>query len=290
MAPESTITLIPPIKDGTCVAIVELAPRGRDFGVKVCRGKNTRHTSISEFAGYTCADTGEVLHDPIMFARDTWARRICGRFGGWPLIDLIDALPIDGIGRSTAECIARAMGSWERFMEALTQLKGIDVPETRDALDAMMGERFWRTGRLGEFIPGDVSQAYPEPLASLMRPGVTGPTIWKRLKQWVESKDAKQNIEALLKYGDPIHSAARAYPLSGREISFIGTLEGMTRVEARNLAERLGARVVSIPTSKTDIVVVGTGPSASKLNAAERVGAKLLAERDWLDLVETCKG
>ena len=79
-------------------------------------------------------------------------------------------------------------------------------------------------------------------------------------------------------------AAARAdSEIAGKTVVFTGTLERMTRHEARATAERLGARVAGSVSAKTDLVVAGPG-AGSKLKDAERHGVAVISEDDWLKL------
>jgi DNA ligase (NAD+) len=79
-------------------------------------------------------------------------------------------------------------------------------------------------------------------------------------------------------------AAAAASPVSGKTVVFTGTLERMTRNEAKALAERLGAKVAGSVSKKTDYVVAGAD-AGSKLAKAREAGVTVLSEEEWLRLV-----
>ena len=73
-------------------------------------------------------------------------------------------------------------------------------------------------------------------------------------------------------------------PVAGKTVVFTGSLEKMTREEAKAMAERLGAKVAGSVSSKTDYVVAGPG-AGSKLAKAREAGVTVLTEDEWFDLV-----
>jgi len=76
--------------------------------------------------------------------------------------------------------------------------------------------------------------------------------------------------------------AASAF--AGKTVVFTGTLEKMTRNEAKAVAERQGAKVSGSVSAKTDLVVAGPG-AGSKLKDAEKHGVRVVSEDDWLAMV-----
>ena len=73
--------------------------------------------------------------------------------------------------------------------------------------------------------------------------------------------------------------------LTGKTIVLTGTLESMTRSEAKNKAESLGAIVAGDVSSKTDYVIAGTSPG-SKVEKAKGLGKKILSEDEWLKMIK----
>jgi DNA ligase (NAD+) len=81
-----------------------------------------------------------------------------------------------------------------------------------------------------------------------------------------------------------MEEARRDTKVAGKTVVFTGTLERMTREEAKAMAERLGAKVAGSVSKKTDYVVAGPG-AGSKLAKAKESGVAVLTEDEWLALV-----
>jgi DNA ligase (NAD+) len=106
------------------------------------------------------------------------------------------------------------------------------------------------------------------------------------LIEFFQEKHNQTVVRSLLKEVEikEAEAAATNSPVSGKTIVFTGTLERMTRDEAKATAERLGAKVSSSVSARTDIVVAGP-KAGSKLKDAQKHGVKVISEDDWIDLI-----
>ncbi len=114
-----------------------------------------------------------------------------------------------------------------------------------------------------------------------------GPTIAEELTDFFGEE---RNIEALdelaaeLTIEDAARADAAESPIAGKTVVFTGTLETMSRPEAKARAETLGAKVTDSVSKKTDIVVVGAD-AGSKARKAAELGVRTMTEAEWQELV-----
>jgi DNA ligase (NAD+) len=169
-----------------------------------------------------------------------------------PLDRLIFALGIRHVGEVAAGLLARHYSTWEAFESAVTAA-----------------------------TPG--SDAWME-LTSIN--GV-GDVMAQSLVDAFQNKAERAAIDALVAHLTVLPVQSRApvdSPVAGKIVVFTGTLEKMTRAEAKARAEALGAKVAGSVSAKTDLVVAGPG-AGSKAKDAERLGVTIIDEDAWLRLI-----
>jgi DNA ligase (NAD+) len=165
-----------------------------------------------------------------------------------PLERFIYALGIRHVGETTAVALARGYGAWAAFHE----LAGGDE-ETKEEMDAL--------DQIGDTVIESLRDYFGEA---------------HNLKR-VECLAAQVRIRDAEK-------PRRDSPVAGTTVVFTGSLEKMTRDEAKAMAERLGAKVAGSVSKKTDYVVAGPG-AGSKLDKAREAGVNVLTEDEWFVLV-----
>ncbi|GAA4010470.1 NAD-dependent DNA ligase LigA [Sphingomonas swuensis] len=113
-----------------------------------------------------------------------------------------------------------------------------------------------------------------------------GPVVAEAVHDFFHEPHNREEVAALLELARPAPfvSQARETEWSGKTIVFTGSLETMSRDEAKAQAERLGARAAGSVSAKTDLVVAGPG-AGSKLKKAEELGIRVATEEEWARIV-----
>lgn len=166
----------------------------------------------------------------------------------------IYALGIRHVGETNAKLLARAYGTYAAFEEAMKASVSLSG-EAWTELNSIDG--------IGEVVARAMVEFYKEP---------RNVDVIDRLLQEVTPEAA----EAIV---------ATSSPVVGKTVVFTGSLEKMTRDEAKAMAERLGAKVAGSVSKKTDLVVAGPG-AGSKLDKAKEFNVEVIDEDGWFDLIK----
>jgi DNA ligase (NAD+) len=133
---------------------------------------------------------------------------------------------------------------------------------------------------------GDVHQLYPASEEALMRVKDVGPEMARVIAAFFHDQQNRENIDALLDAGvRPEPPAPKAEgSLSGKTVVLTGTLQALTREQAKEEVERRGGKVAGSVSRKTDLVVAGAD-AGTKLKKATDFGVKVIDEQAFLDLL-----
>ena len=126
----------------------------------------------------------------------------------------------------------------------------------------------------------------PDAQAELSAVEGIGPVVAEALVDFFHEPHNREELAELLELARPAAfvSTARETEWTGKTIVFTGSLETMSRDEAKAQAERLGARAAGSVSAKTDLVVAGPG-AGSKLKKAEELGVRVIGEAEWAQIV-----
>lgn len=113
-----------------------------------------------------------------------------------------------------------------------------------------------------------------------------GPVVAEAMIQFFHEPHNRDVWDDLLKVTNPrpYVSNVRASSVSGKTIVFTGSLETISRDEAKAQAEALGAKTAGSVSTKTDLVVAGPG-AGSKLKKAQDLGIRVIDEAEWAAIV-----
>jgi DNA ligase (NAD+) len=170
-----------------------------------------------------------------------------------PVNRLIYALGIRHVGEANAKLLARHFGSIDALLDAMDQAAAGPDSEAFQELTTIEG--------IGTVVAEAIVEFFKEPRN-------------------------RKALDALLREvrAETMEQARRDTKVAGKTVVFTGSLERMTREEAKAMAERLGAKVAGSVSKKTDYVVAGPG-AGSKLAKANEAGVAVLSEDEWLKLV-----
>ena len=165
----------------------------------------------------------------------------------------IFSLGIRHVGENVAKLLARHFLTWSKFVQAMSIAQN---SESQEYLDLVA-------------IDG-IGIAVVNSLVSAFGVGKERNYIDRLVKHLVL-------VDEILPDND-------TSSLSGKTLVFTGTLEKMSRSEAKSLAENLGAKVSGAVSAKTDLVIAGPG-AGSKIKKAEELEIEVLDETAWLNLI-----
>ncbi|MFS4583238.1 NAD-dependent DNA ligase LigA [Phaeobacter sp. C3_T13_0] len=212
-----------------------------------------------------------------------------------PLAKLIFALGIRHVGEVGARDLALHYGDWSTMAAALdlAQLaaaahRAADQAEDRERQAAARESRRariseTRTAAVAEReVPEEAAAAWEDLIGVDGIGAVLGLSLCDAFGNSEERAAFDRLLEKLTVL--PPEAPTNDSPVTGLTVVFTGTLEKMTRAEAKARAESLGAKVAGSVSKKTDILVAGPG-AGSKEQKARDLGVRILDEDGWLELI-----
>jgi len=204
---------------------------------------------------------------------------------------------LPGVGEKTAEAAVKALAAagGERLLAQADLLD--DRPLAERIASAKLAPAK-AAAALAEAFANDAKalvQAAREAAGQMAGEGYTdlaslsgvGVVTTDALVDFFREPHNQQVLEALLAEIEVVPfelPATRQSAVTGKTVVFTGTLERLNRNEAKAQAERLGAKVSSSVSKKTDYVIAGAD-AGSKLTKAQELGVTVLSEDDWLALI-----
>ncbi|WP_413718330.1 NAD-dependent DNA ligase LigA [Silicimonas sp. MF1-12-2] len=178
---------------------------------------------------------------------------------------LLFGLGIRHLGEVAAKDLARAFGTWDGLADAADRAATEPAAIQGPSRETLAASPAW-----SEFLAID---------------GV-GVTLTQSLVTALAQAHERESIDRLVALLTIEAPAARATgsPVAGKTVVFTGSLEKMTRAEAKARAEALGAKVAGSVSAKTDLVIAGPG-AGSKAKKAEELGIEMIDEDSWLELI-----
>ncbi|KTT70956.1 NAD-dependent DNA ligase LigA [Sphingomonas endophytica] len=213
-----------------------------------------------------------------LLARDRWAevsaRNLIAAIDARrtpPLDRFLFALGIRHVGEITARDLARRWKSWDAFRAMIGQ-----AVATRDAMIQAIGES-----------DDKLLARTAKDLAAIVDTKQVGPEVALALIDFFAEEHNDAAVRDLLTHitpADVVHETI-ASEVSGKTVVFTGTLETLSRDEAKAQAESLGAHVSGSVSKKTDLLIAGPG-AGSKAKKAAELGIRVVDEAGWIAIVQ----
>ena len=185
----------------------------------------------------------------------------------------------EGLDKLFAAIDARRNPELDRFIFAL------GIRHIGETTAAVLARTFGTIGKLEE--AGKELAAAEDPMAVFPSVDGIGSTVVEALVDFFQNTRNVEALDRLLAQVTPkdyVVEISADSQVAGKTVVFTGTLEKMSRSEAKAMAERLGAKVAGSVSAKTDILIAGPG-AGSKLKTAQDLGVEVITEDEWFERV-----
>ncbi|KRB49545.1 NAD-dependent DNA ligase LigA [Phenylobacterium sp. Root700] len=197
---------------------------------------------------------------------------------------------LDGVGPTAVEAIL----AYARHPQALLIPAGasleehlrLAIPRLNTRARQSLAERFGDWPTFQAAAKAALSEMPGEEFREISSVDAVGPVAARMVAEFFGEDHNRAKVDALLAELSviPAERPKTDTAVAGKTIVFTGSLEKMTRDEAKAQAEALGAKVAGSVSKKTDLVVAGPG-AGSKLKTATDLGIQVMTEDEWLAMV-----
>lgn len=255
---------------GSHVKQVETEAVARCTGGLVCPAQ--RRESLRHFASRRAMDIdglGEKLIEQLVAS---------GRIRTPSDLYTLTAEELAGLERMGAKSSAKLIGALEKSKRTTLSrfLFALGIRDVGEATAAALADHF-----------GSLEALQSASLEEIEQVRDVGPIVAAHLRDFLDEAGNKKVIDGLRRLG--VHwantepaKATREGPLSGETIVITGTLESMSRDEARDAARAAGATVTGSVSGKTTMLVVGSD-AGSKLKKAQDLGVRIVDESEFVE-------
>jgi DNA ligase (NAD+) len=174
-----------------------------------------------------------------------------------PLNKMLYALGIRHVGENSASLLSKHYKSFDNLRKSMDEAKNMEDKKWSELLSI---------DGVGEILAKTIVQVF------------CNPSQRKIINNLVDELEIESELNVL------VSDSA----VDGKVVVFTGSLERMTRSEAKISAEKYGAKVSGSVSKKTDFVIAGPGAGSKERKAIE-LGVKVLSETEWLDLIDINK-
>jgi DNA ligase (NAD+) len=259
----------------TCPICGARAIREEDGAITRCTGLacpaqlkgNVRH--FASRAAMDIDGLGEKLCDQLV------GRGLVKNYADLYHLDMEKLLSVERMGEKSAQNV---LGAIERSKRTTLRrfLYALGIRHVGEATARALAEHF-----------RDVRGLYDASEEALMQVRDVGPAMASEIHAFFHEPQNRAVIEALLAAGvqPEAPQMAAGGPFAGKTVVMTGSLEALTREQAKEEIERRGGRIADSVSRRTDLVISGAG-SGSKLKKAEQLGIKIVDESTFRKLLE----
>jgi DNA ligase (NAD+) len=183
---------------------------------------------------------------------------------------------LDGIGNKSADNLLRAIREARDHATLPRLLYGLGIPHVGRATATDLAAAF---GSLDELLTAKASR-----LRELK--GI-GPVVAEAIDDWTNASENRKLVQRLKRLKLDPRFRTGSGPLKGQTVVLTGSLESMSRDEAKEAVAAAGGRASSSVSGRTDLLVVGRDPGDRKTEAAEKHGVSMIDEDAFLQRIRT---